>query len=169
MSLSFDNIKNGNWYKLEQQDIMSGPVRIYKMEHNGNYYIKTITNSGQMRIIQIPNSIQQSGQQIFETVEPEDDYLTDEEDIPDDDDVPVEDLDQIDFIIYGENDAFVPENRSEILSNFEEIEKKTIEKEPWIVARGIHKTTRRKQRKTTRRKQRKTTRRKQRKTTRRKP
>ena len=169
MSLSFDNIKNGKWYKLEQQDIMSGPVRIYKMEHNGNYYIKTITNSGQMRIIQIPNSIQQSGQQIFETVEPEDDYLTDEEDILDPDDVPVEDLDQIDFIIYGENNAFVPENRSEILRNFEKIEKKTIGGKSKTTRRKQRKTTRRKQRKTTRRKQRKTTRRKQRKTTRRKP
>ena len=152
MSLSFDNIINGKWYKLEQQDIVSGPVRIYKMEHNGNYYIKTITNYGQMRIIQIPNSIQQSGQQIFETLEPEDDDLTDAEDIPDPDDVPLEDLDQIDFIVYGENNTFVPQDRSEILRNFDEIEKNP--------KGGKRQTTRRKKRKTVQRKQRKTTRRK---------
>jgi len=164
MEVSFDEIINGNWYKIPQY--ISEPVRIYKMERNGNYYIKTKTNQGQMTIIKIPNN----KQKILKNVEEDDSYLTDEEDIPDDYDEPLEDLDQISYNSYGENE-FVenPEDWNEILTNFDAIEKMPTGGKKKTKRRKQMKTKRRKQRKTMRRKQRKTMRRKQRKTSRRKP
>ena len=98
MEVSFDEIVNGKWYKIPQY--ISVPVRIYKMEHNGNYYIKTKTHQGQMTIIKIPNEYVNSKQKILKNVEPDDSYLTDEEDIPDDYDAPLADLDQISYNSY---------------------------------------------------------------------
>jgi hypothetical protein len=120
MEVSFDEIVNGKWYKIPQY--ISVPVRIYKMEHNGNYYIKTKTHQGQMTIIKIPNEYVNSKQKILKNVEPDDSYLTDEEDIPDDYDAPLADLDQISYNSYVENDVVEnPQDWNEILTNFDEI------------------------------------------------
>ena len=169
MSFSFNDIQNGKWYKIRLH--LSGPVRVYKMEHNGNYYIKTITSNNQMTIIKI----QDTTEKIFDETEPvaEDvGYLTDEEDMLDDDDVPVEDLDQISYIIYGNFDQILTypdqDDWNEILANFDAIEKPKGGKKK-TTRRKQKKTTRRNQKKTTRRKQKKTGRRKQKKTGRRKP
>jgi hypothetical protein len=52
--LSFEDIKNGNWYIIPGFYATDTPNRIYKTTYNGNNYIKSIATSNQQEIVQVP-------------------------------------------------------------------------------------------------------------------
>ena len=45
--LSFEDIKNGNWYTIPGLYGTDTPSRIYKTNYNGNNYIKSIATTNQ--------------------------------------------------------------------------------------------------------------------------
>ena len=86
--LSFEDIKNGNWYGIPAFYARDTPSRIYKTIYNGNNYIKSVATTNQQEIVQVP-----ANEMIFSEPDENDiDELEDDYDKFDDDDYYMETL-----------------------------------------------------------------------------
>jgi len=77
--LSFENIKNGNWYVIPGH-YFNKPARIYKTIYHGDCYIKAIAPSDQQAIVKVP-----CNENIFEEPKETDVDMDDQEDKFDED------------------------------------------------------------------------------------
>ena len=122
--LSFEDIKNGNWYTIPGLYGTDTPSRIYKTTYNGNNYIKTIATTNQQEIVQVP-----ANEMIFsEPNENDIDELDDMSDKYDDDDNYIETLEDNQLYNFRAFDDpheldLTPEQKLELYNIFVKIEK----------------------------------------------
>jgi len=119
--LSFENIKNGNWYVIPG-DYLNKPARIYKTIYHGDCYIKVIAPSDQQDIVKVP-----CNENIFEEPKETDEYMDDQEDDFDDEDyLEIKELNQyVNFVSYDPNEPLDldDDERLELYNIFIKIEK----------------------------------------------
>jgi hypothetical protein len=98
--LSFENIKNGNWYVIPGH-YFDKPARIYKTIYHGDCYIKAIAPSDQQDIVRVP-----CNENIFEEPKETDVDMDDQEDDFDDDVyLEIKELNQyVNFVTYDPNE-----------------------------------------------------------------
>jgi hypothetical protein len=119
--LSFENIKNGNWYVIPGH-YFNKPARIYKTIYHGDCYIKAIAPSDQQDIVKVP-----CNENIFEEPKETDVNMDDQED-DFDDEIYLEIKEQnqyVNFVSYDPNEPLDldDDEKLELYNIFIKIEK----------------------------------------------
>jgi hypothetical protein len=121
--LSFENIKNGNWYVIPGH-YSDEPARIYKTIYHGHCYIKAIAPSYQQDIVKVP-----CNENIFEEPKETPDMDDQEDDFDDEDYLEIKEQNKsVNFVSYDPNepldlDILDDDERLELYNIFIEIEK----------------------------------------------